>query len=99
MVYEDKGYGITEKSLKLWHQHKGDIGKIWLVRARSETPEMPDGYTLIIYGSKGEIKLSGCNCGYGGTGPNGTRKILEELGMNSEDAYAHMFMKEFDWNL
>ena len=96
MIYKDNGYGITEKSLKLWKRRKGDIGKIGVVEAKRESP---DEYTLIIIGSEGEIWLSGCNCGYGGTGPNGTRQILEELGVNPEDARCYMFLKEFDLNL
>jgi hypothetical protein len=98
MIYQDEGYGITDISMKVWNQHKGDIGRILSVHGQPETPDEPN-YTLIITGSKGEIKLSGCNCGYGGTGPNGTRKILEELGVDLDKARQLMYSKEFIYNL
>ncbi len=41
---------------------------------------------MLIAGKKGIILLSGCNSGYGGEGPNGTRKILVELGIEPEKA-------------
>lgn len=37
--------------------------------------------SMIIKGKKNEMWLGGCNCGYYGTGPLGTIKILESLGI------------------
>lgn len=43
-------------------------------------------HTIIENDYGDEIQLSGANCGYGGEGPNGTRKILEYLGVPSDTA-------------
>jgi hypothetical protein len=52
-------------------------------------------YNVQITGTDGVIMLSGCNSGYGGEGPNGTRAILEELGISHEEAVSLMTQKHF----
>lgn len=40
---------------------------------------------LVLRDERGyEMWLNGCNCGYGGTGPNGTKTILKECGFSDE---------------
>lgn len=91
MILKDKGHGITEQSLDFWHANKHRIGKIehivvtaepLLVEQRTEKGiSYPAEYNFIAKGTEGSLYLSGCNCGYGGTGPNGTAKILADLGL------------------
>ena len=106
-LYQDDGGGITVKSLKFWDQHKKLIGKVNQIEAdrdyiECERKPMTGGgwlqkdYSVRITGNKGTILLSGCNCGYGGEGPNGTRQILEELGLTNEQARNLMIRKHID---
>ena len=95
MDYKDEGHGITAKSLEFWDQHKPLIGEVTHVGGSFKPLEPNTEYTLIIYGLHGTILLSGCNCGYNGEGPNGTRKILEELGIDHGKAVELMCRKNF----
>lgn len=48
-----------------------------------------------------EIWLTSCNCGYGGTGPNGSKRILEKIGVPatlSENVYYHDIL-HFFWDV
>lgn len=47
---------------------------------RVDTPHM-----IIKNDNLEELWLAGCNCGYGGTGPHGTERILKEYGIKDED--------------
>ena len=38
--------------------------------------------------------LSGCNCGYGVTGPHGSVKVLELLGFNNPKRYEEQIFGE-----
>jgi len=110
MEYKDNGYGITQNSLDYWHENKHLIGDVKYL-ACSFNPLLVDTeitkdsiispleYTLKIVGTNGVIFLSGCNCGYGGEGPNGTRKILEELGINHDKAMELIYQKRFTINI
>lgn len=40
---------------------------------------------MIIKGTKNEMWLGGCTCGYSGTGPSGSVKILTELGIHKPE--------------
>jgi hypothetical protein len=43
-------------------------------------------YTLILTDEHGnQVWLSGCNIGYGGTGPHGTYELLREVGLIPKD--------------
>ncbi len=107
MDYKDEGHGITVKSLEFWDQHKLLIGEVTHVAGSFEPlafvpiPDPSDitlaplEYNLKIYGLYGTILLSGCNCGYSGEGPNGTRKILEELGIDHDKAVELAHRKRF----
>ncbi len=109
MFLKDDGGGITERSLAFWNQNKGKIGLPISVEASFEglvTEDRtengityPVEYNLIIHGYAGDILLSGCNCGYGGTGPNGTAKILAELGIPIETARQAMVHKRLTYDI
>jgi len=98
MIFQlkDNGHGITKESLKFWQDNKDKIGLPIRLEASfeglvTENREesgvtYPVEYTCIIHGYEGTILLSGCNCGYLGTGPHGTAKILIELGLDKNKA-------------
>lgn len=102
----DDGDGVTQISLEVWKRSRARLGRIVSVRASIEPllvriVRSPDGsqydlgWTLRIEGEHGILYLSGCNCGFGGEGPNGTRRILEELGVAPDRARELMLMREF----
>ncbi len=110
MYLKDDGGGITRESLEFWNQHKGDIGKILTVDVSDEGLHTEDRksesgitypveYNTLITGTQGTILLSGCNCGYGGEGPNGTAKILAELGLTLTQARAIMWQKRIHFDV
>ncbi len=83
MIYLDNGYGVSEKSLAFFREHKHLVGEIESIKM------IPYTNTEIIYpfkvvGDVGEIWLSGCTAGYGGEGPRATIDILKELGYPDE---------------
>jgi len=93
---KDNGHGITDDSLKFWKEHKNSIGKVTHVEVAEEGLLLEDRtengitypieYNFVAFGRNGAIFLSGCNCGYLGTGPHGTAKILVELGLDKNKA-------------
>ena len=97
MIIEDAGHGITRKSLDLYKARKKELGKIISIQASRE-PLDEHEHTMIISGTEGFMKLSGCTSGYGGEGPNGTRQILETLGVPSDIARKYMLMRAFTIN-
>jgi len=109
MFLKDSGHGITEESLKFWNENKGKIGLPMQLEASFEglvTEDRtengityPIEYNVIIHGYHGDILLSGCCCGYGGTGPNGTAKILAELGVPIETARTAMWHKRLTYDI
>ena len=105
MYLRDNGYGVTDDSLKFWKEHKNSIGKITHVEVRFEPlfidtdrDNIASEYNFVAFGYEGAIFLSGCNCGYGGTGPNGTAKILAELGLPIEKARKAMVQKTIHYD-
>jgi len=108
MVLRDDGHGITEKSLEFWHANRHKLGDIEVIVVTAEPllVEQKEDYGIkynVEYnfwagGTTGVIYLSGCNCGYGGEGPNGTAKILAELGLSMVTARAAVLSNrvEFD---
>jgi hypothetical protein len=101
-TYKDDGGGITERSLAFWRYNIDNIGHAPFIIEASYEPVAWDyldnvmiEYNLSIAGSKGCVLLSGCNCGYGGEGPNGTRQILEYYGVSPEQARELMLRKHF----
>jgi hypothetical protein len=100
--FRDDGYGVTVESLDFWKTHKNDIGTILSVESSFEpivVLEDAKEWNTRITGSNGTILLSGCNSGYGGEGPNGTRKILEEVGVSPIIARGLMSMKHFTYTV
>jgi hypothetical protein len=105
ILLKDGGHGITEESLRFWHLNKDKLGLIILLEASFEPLgiDMDDlgvlEYNVVIHGYNGDMFLSGCNCGYGGTGPNGTAKILAELGVPIETARQAMWHKKVEFDV
>lgn len=108
MELKDGGHGITEKSLEYWDINKHKLGEIIniLVTAEpllEETQKYNDSleytveYNFKAEGTMGTMFLSGCNCGYGGTGPNGTAKILIELGIPHASAKNAIMGKKIEF--
>ena len=106
---KDDGGGITERSLKFWNENKSKIGKVTHVEVSEEGLQTEDRksesgitypveYNTMITGTQGSILLSGCNCGYGGEGPNGTAKILAELGLHIDKARKAMYQKTIHYD-
>lgn len=85
-VYTDEGAGVTAESLDVWNSCKGKLGQIYHIIV-----EGPQAYAqgrlfcMEIFAEHGIVLLSGTNCGYGGTGPNGTSKIFDDLGIPCEE--------------
>jgi len=92
MLLKDDGNGVTAESLDFWRANKDKIGPVSFVEVHDDlhVEQSPEGYPLeypcAIYGADGVIYLSGCTCGYGGEGPNGTAKILADVGLPLEEA-------------
>jgi len=109
MDYKDDGCGITVESLEFWDQHKPLIGEVTRIACSFRPLRVdvklhngyiiPLEYNLKIFGTRGTILLSGCSCGYGGEGPNGTRRILEELGVDHDRAMELIHQKRFATNI
>lgn len=78
-LYKDRGARVTQLSLKYFEKNKNKLGKIWKIEVGFEPirKTAKRNYNMVLKGTKGEMWLSGCNCGYGGEGPHGTAKILE----------------------
>lgn len=110
MFLKDSGHGITKESLRFWLENRNKIGVITCLEASYEPLFVeqvqasagftyPLEYNVIVSGSNGAIILSGCNCGYGGEGPNGTAQILAELGLPIEKARVITYQKRFEYNI
>jgi len=73
-IYHDDGEGATSPSMALWDSLKGKLGKVYsfsIIAGRQ--------FSVEIIAEHGIVLLSGLNCGYGGTGPHGTQKLLKSL--------------------
>ena len=81
--------GVTEISLGVFYANKDKLGTI------EEVECMGSSHNLIIYGSNDNMELSGCRCGYKGEGPRGTATILNELGLNPDDAIVTAHLSRF----
>ena len=87
-VYHDDGDGATEVSLDYFKTLKGKLGvidsisidadRLFTMEIRSHTVR---DYEVII------TLLSGVSCGYRGTGPRGSQRIIEMLTGVLPDAY------------
>lgn len=105
MRYLDDGGGVTQTSIKFFCQNKNKIGDVRIVMASKDglASENKSGYqvnyTCVIIGSDGSIYLSGCNCGYGGEGPNGTAKILAQLGVPLDLARHVMYCDNINYDV
>ena len=88
-VYSDKGYGVTSESIEYLETLKGKLGSIRNINI-DQNREM----SMEIVCEGGLVLLSGCNCGYGGTGPHGSVKVLEVLGFNNPKRYEEQIFGE-----
>ena len=88
-VYSDKGYGVTSESIEYLETLKGKLGSIRQINI-DQNREM----SMEIVCEGGLVLLSGCNCGYGGTGPHGSVKVLELLGFNNPKRYEEQIFGE-----
>jgi hypothetical protein len=87
----EAGEGSTESALVAFDFFKERMGKITNVTcAESDT-----GSHLIVKGSKRDLDLTGCNCGYGGQGPRGTMTVLMKLGVPAKEAEELIFKQSF----
>jgi hypothetical protein len=77
-VYHDGGAGATQHSIEYFKKLKGKLGRIVEIRVSTDRD-----FTMEIFSDAGWVLLSGCNCGYGGTGPHGTIEILRLLGFQN----------------
>jgi len=85
----DNGHGVTRQSLDYWKDVapvvKEDSVRRIVVSNRDLGPEdgvTRPGYTMKIEANGYKVLLSGCNCGYGGEGPHGSLKVLEDIGVH-----------------
>ena len=100
VIYMDDGGGVTEDSIAFYRHAqigriiRADVSRDPLkvvVKQSFDSYGLVRGwvhleYTLILFDNKrNELWLSGCNCGYGGTGPHGTYTILQECGLLSKN--------------
>jgi len=82
IIYHDEGGGVTEDSIEFFDKLKGKFGDVLDIHINQNRQ-----YTMEIVGTHAVCLLSGVNCGYGGTGPHGTLRILEKLGVRVAKEY------------
>jgi len=81
LILKDDGYGTTVESLRFFRKCRDYLGEILSVEMiyYYKDEEWVE-YPLHIIGSLAEMRLSGCNSGFGGEGPHGSVTVLRELG-------------------
>lgn len=78
--------GVTHKSVQLFEKVKDQFkrfsyAKIGIASDKDLLKEDEDNQYLILVDTDGnELHLSGCTCGYTGTGPHGTVEVLDKAG-------------------
>jgi hypothetical protein len=87
-IYDDGG-GITVNSLKFWAENKSRVGKVTKVECKKfgffkSNETSGQEWNTRVTGDNGIMYLGGFSCGYfGGTGPHGLFKLLQELGAST----------------
>jgi hypothetical protein len=81
-VLHDGGHGVTEESLEYVESLKGKFGEVIDISIDKDRE-----FAMEIKGINCVLLLSGVNCGYGGTGPHGTIKLLKDLGVRVANSY------------
>ena len=81
-IFHDEGNGVTEESLEYVESLKGKLGKVVDISIDKDRE-----FAMEIKGRNYILLLSGLNCGYGGTGPHGTLKLLKDLGVRVAKSY------------
>lgn len=75
MILHDEGAGVTEDSLAYFRRNAAKLGRILAINI-----DFNREFSMEILGVNGIMLLSGCTCGYRGTGPHGSVEILTSLG-------------------
>ena len=88
-IFHDEGFGATQSSIKYFESLKGMLGQIIEINVSGNRH-----FTFELQCSAGFVLLSGCNCGYGGTGPHGTVQILQLLGFKDYKNYEEQIFGE-----
>ena len=92
--------GNSEASLKFFEENYKRMGRIVAITSFFNNSNFlltkysvkSDGiHTIIEYEDGSTMQLAGLNCGYGGTGPSATEKMLIILGVNAKTAYRWKF--------
>lgn len=80
LVLHDGGGGATDPSVEFYQRHKTELGRIVdvFVDSMSQFSLEIQGFNYKTHEATCML-LSGCCCGYAGTGPNGTLKILKDI--------------------
>jgi hypothetical protein len=69
----------TRLSVNFFRKHKKLLGEILTITV--------DRNEMSILGVNGIMFLDGVNCGYIGEGPNGTKDILQNLGLSTKEVW------------
>ncbi|MGE7762115.1 hypothetical protein [Peribacillus sp. NPDC097895] len=78
---EDRG--VTHKSVALFEAVKDQFDRFKIAKIFKEFNNaniLVDSDLILIDKKGNELHLSGCSCGYSGTGPHGTLEILNKAG-------------------
>lgn len=67
--------GQTPASLELLEAVRNEFHEFKIATVRKK-----GGYLILTDYFENELHLTGCSCGYPGTGPHGTLKVLNDLG-------------------
>lgn len=79
------GKGVTENCIKGFRECKEKFGKFKV--ARMDYYKGKSHLKLTDESGKTLLIIDGCEAGYSGEGPSGTKTILEEAGFNIDDTY------------
>jgi hypothetical protein len=100
MRYRDNSGGVTHKSLAAMSRNLRKVGDVLEIRGyrfvstrhpKGCNPYTTDHEAVLVKGTKGTARFDGFLWGYGGTGPNGLRVLLEACGFNDKAAQAIAF--------
>ncbi|MED2013683.1 hypothetical protein [Bacillus wiedmannii] len=84
--------GVTSESIKLFEQVNHRFGQFIqakvndrdfknpLVRDYNEKEDEDNNYLVLLDEYRNQLHLTGCTCGYSGTGPYGTLEVLNKAG-------------------
>ena len=85
MRYRDNA-GTTLRSEKAAERHVNRIGNIAYVRGYIYKGKYGTRTGVLVRGNNGTARFSAFSWGYGGTGPNGLNRFLQQIGVNEQEA-------------